>query len=154
MGFFNKKNKESFNIHCIVLGEDKNLMHRNLESTGTFLLDAKNLLGYDSFPQCMGNFIRFRRGKLKFQGLTTLLYENMARPFSLSTLTWAKVEHKKDQIKEGAISEGCSKAVQRLDLLDRFDKMSTILLIAVAGVIFLGLLYALQTGLFEKIFGR
>lgn len=153
MGLLSKKNKESFNVHCIVLGEDKNLMHRNLESTGTFLLDAKNLLGYDSFPQCIGNFIKIRRGKPKFQGLTSLLYENMARPFSLSTLEWAKIEHKKDQIKEGAISEGCSKAVRRLDLLDRFDKMTTILLLAVAGVIFLGLLYALQTGLFSRIFG-
>ena len=152
MGLFNK-NKESFNIHCIVIGEDKNLMHRNLESTGVFLLDAKNLLGYDSFPECMGNFSRIRRGKRKFLGLTSVLYENMARPFSLKTLEWAKVEHKEEQIKEGAISEGCSKAVQRLDLLDRFDKMTTILLLAVAGVIFIGLLFAFQTGLFEKIFG-
>lgn len=153
MGFLNKKNKESFNIHCIVIGEDKNLMHRNLESTGAFLLDSKNLLGYDSFPQCTGTFTRTRRLKSKFGGLTSVLYENMARPFSLKSLDWVVIEHKEDQIKEGALSEGCAKAVQRLDLLDRFDKMTTILLLAVSGVIVLGLLYALQAGLFSKIFG-
>lgn len=152
MGLFNK-NKESFNIHCIVLGEDKNLMHRILRSTGVFLLDSKNLLGYDSFPECMGNFTRIKKGKRKFIGLTSLLYENMARPFSLKTMDWAKVEHKKEQIKEGAISEGCSKAVQRLDLLDKFDKMTTILMLAVAGVIGIALLFALQSGLFQDIFG-
>ena len=152
MGLFNK-NKESFKIHCIVVGEDKNLMHRTLESTGVFLLDAKNLLGYDSFPECMASFFRIRRGKARFIGLTSLLYENMARPFSIATLDWAKVEHKEAPIKEGAISEGCSKAVQRLDLLDRFDKMTTILLLAVAGVIGIGLLFAFQTGLFQDLFG-
>lgn len=153
MGLFSGKNKESFNIHCIVIGEDKNIMHRTMESTGTFLLDTKNLLGYDSFPECMGNFIRKTKTKTKYLGLTSLLYENMARPFSLKTLGWVNIDHKEDQIKEGAISEGCSKSVQRLDMNDRFDKISTILLLAVAGVIGLGLLYAFQSGAFHKLFG-
>lgn len=154
MALFSKKNKESFKIHCIVVGEDKNLMHRSLTSTGTFLLDSKNLLGYDSVPECIEKFMRRARGKVKYLGSTALLYENMARPFSFKTLKWVAAIHKEDQIKEAALSEGRSKAVQRLDLGDRFDKMWTLALLAVGGVIGLALLMAFNSGLFSKIFGR
>jgi hypothetical protein len=150
---FGKNNKGSNTIHCLTIGEDKKLMHRTLESTGTFLLDSRNIMAYDSFPQCMANFSTTIRGHQKYRGMTSLLYENMARPFSFKTLTWVRVAHKKDQIKAVALSEGCSKAVQRINLEDRFNKMWTLALLAVAGVIGLALLFAFQSGLFSNIFG-
>lgn len=154
MGLFGKKGKGGTTITCIAIGEDKILMHRNLKSTGAFLLDSKNLLAYDSFPECIGSCTRVAKGKRKYLGLTSLLYENMARPFSFKTLKWIEVMHKEDQIKDSALSEGCSKAVQRLDFNDRFDRMTTILMLAVAGVIGLALLFAFQSGLFQKIIGK
>ena len=152
MGLFGKKSKGTTTITCLMIGEDKTIMHRNLESTGAFLLDPKNLLAYDSFPECIGSVTRVAKGKRKYLGLTSVLYENMARPFSLKKLNWIEVMHKEDQIKDSALSEGCSKAVQSLDLADRFDRMTTILMLAVAGVIGLALLFAFQSGLFSKIF--
>ena len=149
MGLFSKKRKGTTAINCIVIGEDKRIMHRNLESTGAFLLDPKNLLAYDSFPECIGNVIRIARNKRKYLGQTSVVYENMARPFSFKKLDWVKVMHKEDQIKDQALSEGCSKAVQNIDLGNRFDKMWTLALLAFGGLLVLALLFAFQSGLFS-----
>ena len=154
MGFFSRKKRNTTAITCLIIGEDKNVAHRTLKSTGAFLLDPDNLLAYDSFPQCMGSYTEVAKGKRKYLGLTSLLYETMARPFDLSTLDWVTVEHKEDQIKDSGLAEGYSKAVQRIDLNDRFDKMWTLALIAVGGVVGLALLFALGSGLFEKIIGK
>jgi len=156
MGLWNlgKRNKDTSAITCLVIGEDKALDHRKLESTGVFLLDSKNLTAFGSFPEAIGSFTQRRKdGKSKYLGVTSILYEPMARPFSFKSLEWVKVEHKKDVIKDSALSEGCSRAVQQMDMADRFDRMSTILLIAVAGVIGLALLFVLQSGLIGDIFG-
>jgi len=154
MGLFSRKKRNTTTITCPVIGEDKRVMHRDEDSTGMFLLDDKNLMTYDSFPECMGKLTLIAKGKRKYLGQTSLLYETMARPFSFKTLDWVKVEHKKDQIKDYALSEGCSKAVQRIDLNDRFDKMWTLALIAVGGVVGLALLFAFGSGLFSKIIGK
>lgn len=151
MGLFAPKGDKAPTIQCMVIGEDKIIMHRKLESTGEYLLDENNLLAYDSFPECIGNCEQVKNGVRKFLGLTSILYENMARPFSFNTLDWIKAAHKEEQVKDGALARGQAKAVQRLDFNDRFDKMQTILLLAVAGVIGLALLFAFSTGLFQKI---
>ena len=148
MAFGKKKGGSS--ISCLVIGEDKNVMHRNLDSTGSHLLDPVNLLAHDSMPECMGSFVRVARGQKRYLGLTCLLYETMARPFSFQSLDWATVQHKTDQIKATALSEGCSKAVQRIDLADRFEKMWTLALLAVGGLIALALIFAIQSGVFER----
>lgn len=152
MGFFSKKGKGTTTITCFAIGEDKNVMHRTLDSTGTFLLDPRNLMAYDSVPECIGNFTRVAKGKRTYLGLTSVLYETMARPFSLKQLDWVAVQHKRDQIKDSALSEGCSKAVQRIDLADRFDKMWTLALLAVGGMLVIALLFAFQSGIFSKFF--
>ena len=155
MGLWNlKRNKDTTAITCLVIGEDKNIDHRKLESTGVFLLDSKNLTAFDSFPEAMGSFTHIQKnGRPKYLGVTSVLFEPMCRPFSFKTLDWVRVEHKKDVIKDSALSEGCSRAIQQMDMADRFDRMSTILLIAVAGVIVLALLFVLQSGLLPSIFG-
>jgi hypothetical protein len=153
-GLLGKKSKGSSTIATIVIGEDKNLMHRDIESSGDSFRDPKNLLAYDSIPECIGKAIHVAKGHRKYVGLTALLYETMARPYSFKKLGWVEIQHKKDQIKASALSEGCSKAVQRIDLEDRFNKMWTLALIAVAGVIGLALLFAFSSGLFSKIIGR
>ena len=154
MGFLSRKKRNTSKITCLIIGEDKNVAHRTLDSTGAFLLDPENLLAYDSFPQCMGNYTEITKGKRKNLGLTSTLYETMARPFDFFTLDWVKVEHKEDQIKDSALAEGCSKAVQRIDLGNRFDKMWTLALIALTGVIGLALIFAFSSGLFQKIIGK
>lgn len=154
MAFLNKKKQGDVIITCMVIGEDRNIMHRSLLSTGTYLLDQKNLMAYDTVPECTTNFFRTAKNKTKYLGLTNLLYETMSRPFSFSTLDWVRLEHKEDQIKDSALSEGCSKAVQRIDLNDRFEKMWTLALIAVGGVVGLALIFAFQSGLVEKVLGK
>lgn len=154
MAFWSKKGKETTIVRCIMIGEDKRLSHREMESTGIFLQDSRNLLAYDSVPEAMGSLsFRQKDGTSKYLGLTSMLYEPMARPFSFKTLEWVNVEHKRDVILDSALSEGCSRAVQNMELADRFDRMSTILLIAVAGVIGMALLFVFQSGLLDKIFG-
>jgi len=154
MGLFGNKGKTTTEIPCIVIGEDKRLTHRTLDSTGVFMLDERNLLAYNSFPEAIGSLShRQKDAKTKYLGLTSVLYEPMSRPFSFKTLDWVNVEHKKDVILDSALSEGCSRAVQRMDMADRFDRMSTILLIAVAGVIGMALLFVFQSGLLDKVFG-
>lgn len=149
MGLFNKK-KETNAISCLVIGEDKKIMHRTLNSTGTHLLDTKNLLAHDSMPECMGSYVRMSMGVRRYLGLTSLLYETMARPFSFKTLNWVTVQHKEDQIKAIALSEGCSKAVQKIDLEGRFDRMWTLALLAVGGLIGIALIWAIQSGIFNR----
>lgn len=153
MGLFSKKGKGITTITCLVVGEDKNIMHRALTSTGTYLLDPTNLMAYDSVPECIGNFIRVAKGKKQYLGLISILYETMARPFSLKSLNWVDVQHKEDEIKNSALSEGESKAVQKLNLEDRFNKMWTLALLAIGGFLVIALLFAFKSGLFEKILG-
>lgn len=155
MGLFGNKKKQISTIRCITIGEDKRLSHRQMESTGVFLLDSKSLLAYDSFPEAVGSLSHHQKDDTsKYLGLTSVLYEPMARPFSFRTLDWAKIEHKEDVIKDSALSEGQSRAIQNMELADRFDKMSTILLLAVGGVMVMALLFVIQSGLLDKIFGR
>jgi hypothetical protein len=152
---FGKRRKQTTGIPCIVIGEDKRLTHRTLDSTGVFLLDEQNLVAYNSFPEAIGSFsARQKDATVKYLGLTSLLYEPMSRPLSFKAMDWVNVEHKEDVIKDSALIEGCSRAVQQMDMADRFDRMSTILLIAVGGVIGMALLFVLQSGLLDKVFGR
>jgi len=154
MGFLSRKKQNTSALTCLIIGEDKNVTHRTLDSTGAFLLDSKNLLAYDSFPQCMGSYTKVVKGKTKNLGLTSILFETMARPYDFFALDWVMVQHKEDQIKESALAEGCSRAVQNIDLGGRFDKMWTLALLAVGGVIGLALLLAFSSGLFSNIVGK
>jgi len=146
-----KSNKTT--AKCLVIGEDRKLMHRNLESTGAFFLDNDNRLAFDSLPESVGALTLVQGGKRKYLGQVSVMFEPMAKPFSFPDLDWAKVDHKEEVILASARSEGSSKAVQSMERADRFDKMSTILLLGVAGVIGMALLFAFQSGIFSELFG-
>ena len=150
---FGKKSRKALTAGCIVIGEDRNLAHRGLDATGVFFLDHNNLLGYDSLPEAIGACTQLRGGRKRNLGHTSILYEPMSRPFSFQNLDWAMVDHKTEVILASARSEGSSRAIQAMEKADRFDKMSTILLLLSAGVIGMALLFALQSGILSKIFG-
>jgi len=138
---------------CLIIGEDRKLIRRDMEATGIFFLDHKNLLAYDSLPEAIGAYTQIQGNRKRDLGQISLLYEPMARPFSFESLTWAQIEHKEEVILASARSEGSSRAIQSMEKADRFDKMSTILLLLSAGVMGMGLLFALQSGIFSKLLG-
>lgn len=148
---FGGKSKKA-TVTCLVIGEDRKLSFRNLEATGVFFLDNSNRLAYDSLPEAIGVCTQVRNGKEKYRGQVSIIYEAMARPFSFVASTWAQVDQREEVILASARSEGSSKAIQSMENADRFDKMSTILLLLVAGVIGMALLFALQSGILSDIF--
>lgn len=150
---FGKKGKKALSAGCIVIGEDRNITRRRLDATGVFFLDHDNLLAYDSLPEAIGACTQHKGGRKRDLGYTSILYEPMSRPFSFKTLNWAGTEHKADIILASSRSEGSSKSIQAMEKSDRFDKMSTILLLLSAGVIGMAILFALQSGILSKIFG-
>ena len=149
----NKKPKKT-TLPCLVIGEDRKLFHREMETTGVFFLDDDNRLAYDSLPESIGMCTQIMRdGTKKYRGQVSLLYEPMARPWSFKDLGWAQVDHNEEVILASGRSEGASRAVQRMEKEDRFDKMATILMLLSAGVIGMGLLFAVQSGIFTQLFG-
>lgn len=136
---------------CLIIGEDKRVSRRQLETTGVYYLDYENRLAFDSFPVAIGSAVQQRNGNLRMLGPVSLLYEPSSRPFSFTDLAWTTEEHKEDVILDTAFAEGCSRAVQREDRREWFNKLTTILLIAVLGVLALAFMAALQTGILSEM---
>ena len=141
-------------LRCLVIGEDRMIMHRYLQSTGAYVLDDKNRLAFDTLPEAVGSLTAVRNGKVKHLGHVSLLFESMFRPYSFPSLDWANIEHKEDIVLACALAEGCSKAIQRIERSDRFEKLSTILLLLAAGVIGMAFLFAVQSGIFSRLIGH
>jgi len=159
MGFadlFSRKQKtKSTMIGCCIIGEDKTLQRQlKLEATGLYLIQNTNLLGYDTFTDTIGSYtVATENGKPDFRGPTALLYEPMARPFSFKDMEWKQDTHKKDVLLESARREGEARAVQQLQDSDRFDRISTVLLLLSALFGILVLLYVFQSGILSKLIG-
>ena len=152
MGLFSphRKKPKLAELPCLCLGEDKNASWIDEQSTGEYLLNQNNRLAYDSCPEAIGAVTIHRNGKVTHRGFTCIQYEGMARPFSFKGLVWANIEHKKEVVLQNALSEGCSMAVQEITDEGRFNKLSTILMLALGFLGILALLAAFQTGLFSQ----
>jgi len=154
MGFkqlIGKDGNKTSKSTCLVVGEDKRFSLRQLETTGIYYLDYNNRLAFDSFPMAIGSAVQPRNGNLRMLGPVSLIYEPTSRPFSFTDLAWTEQEHKEDVILDTSFAEGCSRAIQREDRRDYFNKLTTILLIATLGVVALAFLAALQTGILSDI---
>ena len=136
---------------CLIIGEDKRISRRQLETTGVYYLDYNNRLAFDSFPVAIGSAIHPRNGNIRMLGPVSLLYEPSSRPYNFTTLGWTTEEHKEDVILDTAFAEGCSKAIQKEDGRSQFNKLTTILLIATLGAVALAFLAALQTGILSDM---
>lgn len=136
---------------CLILGEDKRFYLRHLVTTGVYYLDYNNRLAFDSFPVAIGSAVQPRNGNIRMLGPVSLLYEPTSRPFSFTDLAWTEEEHKEDVILDTAFAEGCSKAIQKEDRRDYFNKLTTILLIATLGAVALAFMAALQTGILSDM---
>jgi len=159
MGIWNlliRKQAKVGTITNVVFGEDKTLWHRQMDATGFYFFDQSTLLGYDSFPESIGTYIHTAKQKEKYLGQTSVLFEPMARPFSFASLSWVDEKRlsEKSVILESGRSEGYAKAVRDMDIGDRFDRMSTILLIMVALVGIMALLFVIQSGVLKDLIGK
>lgn len=162
MGFgtlfgFGNKNKASIYMPCIVFGEDRTKTHRDLTSTGVYLLDPKNRLGYDSFPDSIAScYEQQRNGEMKYVGQVCVVYEPMSRPWDFKKQAWADKDlaRKADVILESARCEGESQAIQEISDEDKASKMQTALLLLIGIMGVLALLYVFQSGLIQKIIGH
>ena len=147
-----KGTNKGANALCLVIGEDKRISCRLMETTGGYFLDNNNRLAFDSFPDAIGACTQPHNGTTRMLGPVTLLYEPTSRPFSFATLDWTKEAHKEDVILDTAFAEGCSRAIQAEDRREWYNKLTTILLIAVLGVLLLTFLIAAQAGTLTHIF--
>lgn len=136
---------------CLILGEDKRLSLRHLVTTGVYYLDDTNRLAFDSFPVAIGSAVQPRNGTMRMLGPVSLLYEPTSRPFSFTDLAWTEEEHKEEVILDTAFAEGCSRAIQKEDRREWFNKLTTILLIVSLGAVALAFLAALQTGILSDV---
>lgn len=157
MAFFNLfggKNKPN-KIIGLSLGEDRTATKKAPESTGIFLADTKNLLAYGSFPDAIGMAVLVTPKGRKLLGQVAIFYEPMSRPFSFIKLDWVEAERLNDEtvILRCARSEAKAKAVQQMELEDRFDRMFTILLLLCGIFGALALMYAIQSGTLSRLFG-
>jgi hypothetical protein len=153
MGFLgpSRKQQQVIKVACLCIGEDKVAPWRKEESTGMYLLDRDNRLAYDSCPEAVVPLIVHKGGTAKYRGQVALLYENMSRPFNFTTLRWVEGERKKDTILATAINEGCSMAVQQIVDENRFNRVATILMLALGLLGILAFLAAYQGGVFSHI---
>ena len=151
------KNKAAISMPSVVLGEDKTKTQRNLESTGVYLLDQRNRLGYDSFPDAIAScFEEQKNGTKKYLGQTCVIFEPMSRPWDFKKCNWVDKDlaRKKEVILESARSEGYSRAIQEITDEDQANRMQTALLLLIGIMGVLALLYVFQSGLIQKIMGH
>jgi hypothetical protein len=153
MGLFspNRNKQKAVAINCLCIGEDKITPWRKEESTGMYLLDRNNRLAYDSCPEAVVPLIVHRRGMAKQKGQCGIVYENMSRCYNFKTLDWVKTDRKEEVIKETAVYEGCSMAVQQIVDENRFNRTVTLLMLALGILGIFGFLAAWQGGLFANL---
>ena len=154
MGLKNLLNKEGTKLAkllCLVIGEDKCCVLPKLETTGVYSLDNKNRLAFNSLPFAIGIARLHQNGRVRNLGPLSIYYEPTSRPFSFAELEWTEVEHKEDVILDTAFAEGCSRAIQKEDRQNYFNRLTTILLIATLGAVALAFLAALQSGVLSDM---
>lgn len=150
MGLKNLLNKDGTKVSkllCLIIGEDKCCSLPKLETTGVYSLDNNNRLAFNSLPFAIGIARIHQNGRVRNLGPVSIYYEPTSRPYSFTELEWTGVEHKEDVILDTAFAEGCSRAIQREDRTNYFNRLTTILLIATLGAVALALIAALQSGI-------
>lgn len=141
----------TINALLYVFGEDKRFTRKTMESTGVFFQDITNRLSYDSSPNAIGIYTRTINGAARTLGPVSIAYEPTSKLLSFPTLDWSVEKHKEDVILDTAFAEGISRAVQREDRQQWMGKLTTILLLAVTGVVLLLLLTAAQSGILGNV---
>jgi len=151
MGILSRNQNKTTKASCLIVGEDRRFRLRGLETTGVYYLDYDNRLAFDSFPKAISSAVQPRNGNMRMLGPISLLYEPTSRPYSFADLAWTPEEHKEDVILDTAFAEGCSMAIQREDRRDWFNKLTTILLIGMLGLLALAFMVAMQTGVLSSL---
>jgi len=167
MGLLNKlsgKDNKGGNAFLFVFGTDKRFVRRNMALQGTHLQDDNYRMAYFSSPDSNGVLSRKVHGVARNMGPVGIACEPIPELFSFPGLNWPKDRSKPvkeggngqyelfedDPIVDNSWAEGWSLAGQRQDNTETRNKLLQILLIAVAGVIFLFLLVAAGTGLLSE----
>jgi len=153
--FGKKKQKEDL-IKTLVAGEDRNVRWPKMISTGVNLVERDTVSGYDSIPNAIGVHVRGIGGngtKPKTLGAIAFCFEPMARPYDFIAQDWAIVNHKKDVLLSTGRSEARARVTQELSGRDKYERMTTVLLIVVAIVGLFALLFAFQGNVFQKLIG-
>ena len=140
---------------AVIIGEDRTLVERDIDSTGLSFVSGQDLLGYDSHTEAVGRGLHGDSDKVKDIGQACILYEPMARPFSFYTLNWIDEGRMSSRAKilASARSEAESRVVQDIQDEDNYDKVSTGFLILVALFAIIALIFLLQSGIIQDLIG-
>ena len=141
-------------IASIILGVDRALIRTPLEADGIQFTNNRNKLSYDALPDTVASFYRISNGQRKYIGQVCIPYEPMARLWSFETLNWVDETkiNKKSVVLSTARNEAEAIVVQSIVKEDRFDRLSTALILAICLFGIIVLLYVIQSGVFAKIF--
>lgn len=141
-------------IMSLVIGEDRTIARPLVDAAGVQFLNMDYKLGYDALPQAVGSFYLVHNGQKRYLGQGVVLYEPMARPWSLESLQWVPTDkiNKTEVVLSTARSEASSIAVNSIVKEDRFDRLSTALILAICLFGIMVLLFILQSGVLKSIF--
>lgn len=170
--FFGKSKKGADTELMLVLGEDRKLTKRPLNSTGAYFVDGDNCLAYHGnmgrYTVARSGYSRWdyvaaimtlgitllttrgRRATVKPHGQIGLLFELSSRPYNFKAMKWDERTNSDDSILEDALIEGGNIAGRDMRFDDRMEKLLPVLIISLCifGVMMIAILFA--SGAFNK----
>lgn len=140
-------------IMALIIGEDRTLVVKDIDSTGLNFINGDDLLGYDSFPEAVARGLDGDGANVKDLGQACLLFEPMSRPLSFDILDWISEARmsSRSKVLASARSEAQSQVIQDLQDEAHYDRVSTGFLILVALFAIIALLFLLQSGIIQDL---
>jgi len=117
--------------HCLIVGEDRNTKQQILESTGEFILNERNDLGYDVNPDTVRTLVKF--GVRNFSAPHSILYETSGAPFNFKTGRFDADESSTAQILKDGRTHAQTQAVIYIEKEEQQSKLGLALTILCTG---------------------
>ena len=117
--------------HCLITGDDRKTRLDVLYSTGEFLLDEDNELGFDVNQDAVRPLVKY--GEPKFSVPHSILYESSGAPYSFPTGKFDANEQSTAQILQDGMTLAQVQAVQSIEAEDQANHLSLALTILSTG---------------------
>lgn len=123
-----------------VLGADRRIVKKALESTGAFFLNSDDLLAYVQIDNGMRrHIVRKKSGAVEYLGQVGLLFELSAHPWNFDSVAWENSIGSDDVIISNALHMGIATAEQEAEKAKTYEGMrwAIIMVSSIIGMILL-----------------
>jgi len=148
---FGGQKTEKYEEYCLVVGDDRRLMGKSLESTGAYLLDKSCQTAYDNHPGVMGVLqVINKKGQVQNLGQCALLYEISSQCWNFGKGNWDSKAMKVKTILAIGRQEAYGLVSKEIEDDSKWERLMPVLYAALAILALVAIIACASAGLFDK----